>query len=70
MPASLNKVNVIQPPNSSRSPETTSRRVLNINKDKDTEYEEMKIGGTIESSDEDDEANDNPFDISQKEILI
>ncbi|CDW74610.1 protein kinase domain containing protein [Stylonychia lemnae] len=61
---SLNKVNVQYP---QKSPKTSSRRVLNINKDNENVYEEMKVDGTIESSDEDDMMQ-NPFDISSKDL--
>jgi hypothetical protein len=37
--------------------------VVNINKDRENEYEEMKVGGTIESSEEEEEEDEseNPF---------
>ena len=38
----------------------STRKVMDINKDKKGKYEEIKIGGTIESSDEDEE-DENPF---------
>lgn len=36
-----------------RSPVMSQRKVVNINKDLKNKYEEMKVGGTLESSDED-----------------
>ncbi len=36
-----------------RSPTMGQRKIVNINKDLKNKYEELKVGGTLESSDED-----------------
>jgi hypothetical protein len=51
------------------SPKQTSRKVFNINNDNQTKYEEMKVAGTLESSDEEDE-DENPFVHSQNKDMI
>ena len=38
--------------------------MVNISKDTQNQYEEMKVGGTIESSDDDDNGDfDSPFNV-------
>lgn len=53
----------------SRSPPSSQRKVVNIAKDmKTNQYEEMKIGGTLESSDEDEDFN-GAFSSKDKELI-
>lgn len=47
----------------SRSPNNANvgRKVFNLNQDTQGKYEEMKVQGTLESSDEEEDDYDNPF---------
>ena len=63
IPVSLHKFTVKGP---SKSPTFGQRKVFNINKDTQNRYEEMKVGGTLESDDEDYNPFSSPEDQTPK----